>query len=94
MATTVQAGTAVGYFRVSSPGQVGERHVSLGVQAAAFQDDCQWHSRSPLAVFTDVTSGRKDDRPEYRRMLDYVAQNDVDTVVVLFLDRFSSATGN
>ena len=35
-----------------------------------------------------TASGRKDDRPEYRRMLDYVAQNDVDTVVVLFLDRF------
>ncbi len=88
MATTVQAGTAVGYFRVSSPGQAGERHVSLEVQAAAFRDDCQRHSRTPLAVFTDVASGRKDDRPEYRRMLDYVAQNDVDTVVVLFLDRF------
>ncbi len=59
MATTVQAGTAVGYFRVSSPGQAGERHVSLEeVQAAAFQDDCQRHSRTPLAVFTDVTSGR------------------------------------
>ncbi len=47
--------------------------ISLEVQAAAFQDDCHRHSRTPLAVFTDVASGRKDDRPEYRRMLDYVA---------------------
>ncbi len=29
MTTIVQTGTAVGYFRVSSPGQAGERHVSL-----------------------------------------------------------------
>jgi len=59
MTTIVQTGTAVGYFRVSSPGQAGERHVSLEVQATAFQDDCQRHSRTSLAVFTDVVSGRK-----------------------------------
>ena len=88
MTTIVQTGTAVGYFRVRSPGQAGERHVSLEVQDAAFRDDCQQHSRTPLAVFIDVASGRKDDRPQYRAMLDYVANNDVCTGTVLFLDRF------
>ena len=53
MTTTVQTGTAGGYFRVRSPGQAGERHVSLEVQDAAFRDDCQQHLRTPLAVFIE-----------------------------------------
>ena len=86
--TTVNTTSAVGYFRVSSPGQAGERHVSLEVQQAAFQDYCKSHSLSPVATFTDVASGRKDDRQQYRAMLEYVAGEGVGNVVVLFLDRF------
>lgn len=90
MTTTITVGTttALGYFRVSSLGQAGERHVSLEVQQAAFQDYCKSHSLSPVATFTDVASGRKDDRQQYREMLQYVAKEGVGKVVVLFLDRF------
>ena len=86
--TTIATRTAVAYLRVSSAGQAGERHVSLEVQQAAFQDYCERDHLTSLAVFIDVASGRRDDRPAYQRMLDYIAQNPVDVVVVLFLDRF------
>jgi len=88
MTTIVKTASAVGYIRVSSPGQASERHVSLDVQASAFQDYCRFHNLDPIATFTDVASGRKDDRAEYRRMLAYVAQGGISHVVVLFLDRF------
>ena len=41
MPTSIDTATGVGYFRVSSPGQAGERHVSLESQATAFQDYCR-----------------------------------------------------
>jgi len=88
MITAVRTTTAVGYFRVSSPGQAGERHVSLESQTTQFNDYCRDHRLDPVATFTDVASGRKDDRKEYRRMLDYVASQGIGNVVVLFLDRF------
>ena len=88
MTTTVRTSTAVGYFRVSSPGQAGERHVSLEAQTTQFNDYCRVRRLDPVATFTDVASGRKDDRKEYRRMLDYVASQGIGNVVVIFLDRF------
>ena len=87
-ATVVKTATAIGYFRVSTAGQAGERNVSLEVQETAVRDYCQANHRDPVATFTDVASGRKDDRPQYQAMLEYVAVNNVDQVVVLFLDRF------
>ena len=88
MTVAVQTTTAVGYFRVSSPGQAGERHVSLEAQATQFDSYCLAHDLEPIATFTDVVSGKRDDRKEYHRMLDYVASHGVGNVVVLFLDRF------
>ena len=88
MATAVRTTTAVGYFRVSSPGQAGERHVSLEAQATQFNDYCRAHNLEPVKTFTDIASGRKDNRQEYRRMLDYVTREGIGNVVVLFLDRF------
>ena len=72
MPTVTDTATAVGYFRVSSPGQAGERHVSLEVQAANFNDYCRTHHLDSVTTFTDVASGRKDDRKEYRKMVEYV----------------------
>ena len=88
MPTAIDTATAVGYFRVSSPGQAGERHVSLEVQAANFNDYCRTHQLDSVTTFTDVASGRKDDRKKYRKMVDYVTQQGIGNVVVLFLDRF------
>ena len=88
MTTAVRTTTAVGYFRVSSPGQAGERHVSLEAQATQFNDYCRAHNLEPVKTFTDIASGRKDNRQEYRHMLDYVTREGIGNVVVLFLDRF------
>ncbi len=88
MSTTLQLADAVGYFRVSGPGQARERNVSLEVQEDAFLDHCRTHGLNPVRTFIDVASGRKDDRQQYRAMLEYVKQNGIGNVVVLFLDRF------
>ncbi len=88
MATAVRTSTAVGYFRVSSPGQAGERHVSLEAQATQFHSYCLAHDLEPVKTFTDIASGRKNNRQEYRSMLDYVTREGIGNVVVLFLDRF------
>ena len=79
---------AVGYLRVSSPGQTGERHSSLETQEAHFQQYCRLHGLTPALTFTDVVTGRRDDRKEYRRMVEHVAQGGADVIIVQFLDRF------
>lgn len=88
MTTAIRTATAVGYFRVSTQGQAGERHVSLEVQQDAFTKYCQAHQVLPLSTFTDVASGRKDNRVQYQAMLRYIVDHKVASVVVLFLDRF------
>src|SRR3990172_2542825 len=87
-ATAVKSAAAVGYLRVSTINQAGERHVSLETQEASFRAYCTTKNLTPLATFTDVQSGRRDDRIQYQSMLRYVVEHDVGHVVVLFLDRF------
>ena len=88
MTTAVRLEDAVGYFRVSGPRQAGEKHVSLEVQAAAFADHCRSLGLSPVTTFTDIATGRRDDRAQYRAMLAYVVEHGIGNVVVLYLDRF------
>ena len=88
MTTAIAAKRAVGYLRVSSPGQTGERHSSLDTQEARFQEHCRTQGFIPVATFIDVVSGRRDDRKEYLRMVEYVLRGGADVVVVQFLDRF------
>jgi len=78
---------AVCYARVSTARQAGERHSSLETQQERFFDYCRAHGLSPVDIFTDVASGRKDDRREYRRMLDFVLEGGAQVVVVQYLDR-------
>ena len=86
--TTITTKGAVGYLRVSGAGQTGERHSSLDTQRARFQEFCDRENHLPVATFVDVLSGRRDDRKEYRRMVDYVLGGGAEVVVVQFLDRF------
>ena len=79
---------AVGYFRVSSTGQTGERHSSLETQEAQFREYCKRENLASVATFTDVVSGRRDDRREYNQMVEYVLQGGADVIVVQFLNRF------
>ncbi|RJQ41540.1 MAG: recombinase family protein [Dehalococcoidia bacterium] len=88
IATGVLTQRAVGYLRVSSPGQTGERHSSLETQESRFCDFCRRHSLIPVATFTDIVTGRRDDRKEYRRMVEFVVAGGADFVIVQWLDRF------
>ena len=66
MITAVRTATAVAYLRVSSPGQAGDDHVSLESQTTQFHSYCLAHDLEPVKTFTDIASGRKDNRQEYR----------------------------
>ena len=88
MTASIATKTAVGYFRVSSPGQTGEHHSSLETQEARFQEYCQRQNLLPIAIFVDVVSGRRDDRKEYLRMVAYCKEHRPDEIVVQYLDRF------
>lgn len=73
---------------MSSSKQIGERHSSLETQEAHFKDYCRQNDFIPVTTFTDVVTGKRDDRKEYNRMLDYVHHGNADVIVVQFLDRF------
>ncbi len=88
MTTGILTQRAVGYLRVSSGRQTGERHSSLETQEAHFKEYCERHDLTPVSTFTDVVTGRRDDRKEYRSMLEYVTQGGADFIIVQFLDRF------
>lgn len=88
MVTAVSTKQAVGYVRVSTAEQAGERHNSLETQAARVKAYCDTNGLAQVGLFTDVQSGRRDNRPEYRRMLDLVVAGGAEVVVVQFLDRF------
>ena len=79
---------AVGYLRVSTPGQAGEQHSSLETQGNRFKEYCQRQGLLPDSQFVDVVSGRRDDRKEYRRMVEYALTGAAEVIVVQFLDRF------
>ncbi len=74
MLTSIATKRAVGYLRVSSVGQTGERHSSLETQEARFNDYCERLGLLAVTCFVDIVSGRRDDRKEYHRMLDYVEE--------------------
>jgi DNA invertase Pin-like site-specific DNA recombinase len=86
--TTLTTKKAVGYLRVSTPGQAGSEHNSLEAQEGRYKEYCQRNNLLPVCHFVDVVSGRRDDRKEYRRMVDYAIEGNADVIVVQFLDRF------
>ena len=88
MNTTLTTKRAVGYLRVSTPGQTGNNHSSLETQESRYNEYCQRNDLLPLCHFVDIVSGRRDDRKEYRRMVEYAIQGNTDVIVVQYLDRF------
>ena len=73
--TTHTAGTRIGYTRVSTVAQTQDQ------QQAALK------AAGVTKFFSDTMSGARDDRPGLAAMLDYVRDNEGDTVVVWKLDR-------
>ncbi|MBI4304821.1 MAG: recombinase family protein, partial [Chloroflexi bacterium] len=88
MVIAVSSKRAVAYLRVSTVDQAGERHSSLETQEARIRAYCEANGLAHVGRFTDVLSGRRDDRGEYRRMIDFMLNGGADVVVVQFLDRF------
>ena len=86
--TTTSTKRAVGYLRVSTPGQTGVRHSSLETQESRFIQYCEALGYSAVSTFVDVVSGRRDDRQEYLRMVDFAMNGGANVIVVQFLDRF------
>ena len=88
MTTALATKHAVGYQQVSGTSQTGEHHSSLETQEARFHEYCARFDYVPVGTFIDVVSGRRNDRQEYRRMVEHVLKGGVDVIVVQFLDRF------
>ena len=88
MITATAQKRAIGYLRVSDLKQTGERHSSLETQETRFREYCQRYGLSPITTFIDIATGRRDDRKEYRCMVDYAKLGGADVIVVQFLDRF------
>ena len=88
MVTSITQKHFVGYIRVSSERQAKEDRSSLGTQEARIRAEVSTRDGILVKLFCDVESGRRDDRPEYQRMVRYVLEEDVDVVLVQYLDRF------
>lgn len=79
---------AVGYYRVSKDVQATDAHVSLDVQQRRVESYCAAHGYELVSAYTDVQSGRRDDRPQYQEMLTTCRAGGIQHVVVMFFDRF------
>lgn len=88
MVTTISHKTYVGYIRVSGDKQVGEGHSSLETQESRIRVVAEANGGLVTRLFQDVQSGRRDDRVEYQNMVTYVLEEQVDVVLVQYLDRF------
>jgi len=78
---------AVAYHRVSSQQQAGEKHSSLETQAQHVVAYCTHHGLRLVRSFSDVMSGKRDDRKAYQEMVAFCLQGGADVVIVQFLDR-------
>ena len=80
--------TAFFYGRVSTENQAGANHASLETQEARARAFCDSHGYVFAAAFIVVQSGRRDDRTQYRLMVERALAGEADVIVVQFLDRF------
>ncbi len=88
MVTTAATKRAVGYLRVSTAQQTGERHASLETQANRILAHCSNLRYAHIQDFSEVCTGRRDERAVYQRMVAFAKQGNADVIVVQFLDRF------
>ncbi|MDA1279951.1 MAG: recombinase family protein [Chloroflexi bacterium] len=86
--TTTTIKRFVGYIRVSTERQAKEGRSSLETQEARIRATVSAQGGLLVKVFCDIESGKRNDRPEYQKMLKYVLEEDVDVVLVQYLDRF------
>ncbi|HIF73245.1 MAG TPA: recombinase family protein [Dehalococcoidia bacterium] len=88
MVTSISHKNYVGYIRVSGDKQVDEGHSSLETQESRIRATASANDGLVVRLFQDVQSGRRDDRVDDQNMVKYVLEEDVDAVLVQYLDRF------
>ena len=88
MVTSISHKIYVGYIRVSGDKQVGEGHSSLETQESRIREVVKQNGGLVVRLFQDVQSGRRNDRIEYQNMVRYVLEEQVDVVLVQYLNRF------
>ncbi|MCH7971727.1 MAG: recombinase family protein [Chloroflexi bacterium] len=88
MVTSISHKKYVGYIRVSGDKQVGEGHSSLETQESRIRAVASANGGLVVRLFQDVQSGRRNDRIEYQNMVRYALEEQVDVVLVQYLDRF------
>ena len=81
MTTTTELKRAAGYWRVSTLEQSDERHVSLETQSARIDAYCRASNSLSAGSYTDVASGRRDDRRQYQEMVDFAAGGGAEVIV-------------
>jgi DNA invertase Pin-like site-specific DNA recombinase len=74
--------------RVSTVGQTRDNHSSLEIQESRYKEYRQRNDVLTVCQFVGVVPGRRDDRKEDRRMVEYTLHGDAEIIVVQFLDRF------
>ena len=73
--------SAVGYVRVSTPGQVD--NTSLSYQSKVIKNRANADGVNLIKIFSEEgKSGTTTNRPEYKAMKEYIEENDVDTLYV------------
>ena len=90
MVVATSTADAFFYGRVSTEAQAGDQHASLDTQEARALEYCASHGLRLVASFVDVQSGRRDDRTEYRQMVERALAGGASVIVVQFLDRFGA----
>ena len=88
MVTSITQKHFVGYIRVSSEKQAKDDRSSLRTQEARIRAAVSDRDGILVKLFSDVESGKRDDRLEYQKMLKYVLDEEIDVVLVQYLDRF------
>ena len=77
----------INYYRVSTAKQ-GRSGLGLEAQRAAIETFCASRSWEPLEEYTEVESGKRDDRPELIKALHHAKMTGA-TLVIAKLDRLS-----
>jgi site-specific DNA recombinase len=80
--------TAFFYGRVSTERQAGDNHASLETQESRARAYCESQGYELVRSFIDVQSGRRDDRAQYKLMVEEAKAGQASVIVVQFLDRF------
>ena len=79
---------AVGYCRVSTAEQEQDEHYSIDEQREAIRNYCLEHNLELVEVFAEQGSRSRASRAQYQRMLRFVTEHGINTVIVRWLDRF------